>query len=150
MSKITLRKFIPENKELFLRWFENDTEGMKFLPSYSRPDDWLQLIDDKTRFMFIAYLDLTPCGFFDFEVNKERGHFSVYISPEFRGRHLAQEVLKKAFQLDMVNSVDLLDVGVEGDNRSSISLLKKFGFEESGKDEDGMLVYLKKKPFVMQ
>lgn len=59
-----------------------------------------------------------------------------------------KEIIKDAFKLDIVNSVDLLDVGVEEDNASSISLLEQFGFEESGKDEDGMFVYLKKKPFV--
>ncbi|OGN04342.1 MAG: hypothetical protein A3B99_04575 [Candidatus Yanofskybacteria bacterium RIFCSPHIGHO2_02_FULL_44_12b] len=63
MPRVILKNFVPENHNLFLDWFSEDKEGMKFLPSYSKPDDWAKLIDQKKRFMFIAYINQRPFGF---------------------------------------------------------------------------------------
>lgn len=146
-KQISLRPFEVGNESFFSKWFENDQLGMKFLDSYAKPSGWIHLINNVDRFLYIAYDAEKPVGFFDFEIKGEVGHFVVYIETQSRGKGVSKEIIREAFQLQVVGQVDILDVNVEKDNVRSIELLNWAGFSQEGSDEDGMLIYKKHKPF---
>ncbi len=147
MSSIELKAFEERDASLFSVWLKNDEEGMKFLESYSRPSEWIHLVNQKDRFLYIAFVQEVPIGFFDFEIIGTAGHFVVYLSAPFRGKGLGRQVLEGAFRLKILDSVEVLDVNVEKDNAPSIRLLEDAGFVQEGVDEEGMLIYKKAKPF---
>ena len=134
-------KFETQDKELIDTWFKSDELGMKFLSSYIT-DNFLHLIDFKKRYLWIVLNEDLPIGFFDLEIEtKEKGYFSFYISPDYRGKGIGFNLLKEALKLPEPMSVKMLEGGVEKDNLSSIKTLEKAGFKYVETDEDGMLMY---------
>ncbi len=144
---IALIPYKSGDETLFLEWFKDDAVGMKFLESYSRPSEWIHLVDRKNIFLYIAHINGNAVGFFDFELNGKVGHFVIYLSESNRGKGISKEILKEAYKLEEVQRVEILDVCVEADNIRSIKLLTEAGFVQDGVDKEGMLVFKKSKPF---
>ncbi len=143
LMNITFRKFITPDKQLIDGWLKTDELGMQFLSSYVA-DDFVGLIDFKKRYLWIAYSAATPVGFFDFErESDEKGYFTFYVRPDFRGKGMGYELLTGGLSLPEVKAVRVIEGGVEKDNVSSIKTLEKAGFKYSSTDEDGMLMYQK-------
>jgi RimJ/RimL family protein N-acetyltransferase len=114
---------------------------MKFLSSYVK-DNFVHLIDFKKRYLWIVSEAAISIGFFDFEIeNINKGYFSFYLSPEYRGRGLGTILLHEALNLSEIRLVKVFEGGVEKDNFSSIRTLEKIGFKYIETDEDGMLMY---------
>jgi RimJ/RimL family protein N-acetyltransferase len=135
------KKFEIQDKGVIDEWFKSDALGMKFLPSYAA-DDFLHLIDFQKRYLWIIVDDDLPIGFFDFEVeSKEKGCIAFYICPDYRGKGIGLNALKEALKIPEVQSVRILEGGVEKDNASSIKTLEKAGFQYAETDGDGMLMY---------
>lgn len=135
------KKLETQDKALIDTWFKSDELGMRLLSSYSA-DNFLHLIDFQKRYLWIVVSDNLPIGFFDFEIEtKEKGHFSFYISPEYRGKGVGFILLKEALKLPEIMSVEILEGGVEKDNLFSIKTLEKGGFKYVETDEDGILMY---------
>ncbi len=135
------KKFETQDKVLIDTWFKSDELGMRFLSSYIT-DNFLHLIDFRKRYLWVVTNNNLPIGFFDFEIEtEERGYFSFYISPEYRGKGVGFDLLKEALKLPETVSVKILEGGVEKDNLPSIKTLEKAGFKYVETDEDGMLTY---------
>ena len=138
---LIFKRFEPKDKEVINAWLKFDQLGMKFLFSYAT-DNFLHLIDFKTRYLWMVSRDNAIIGFFDFEIeNANKGSFSLYLSPEYRGKRLGVILLKQALDLEEIRSVKVLEGGVEKDNFSSIKTLEKVGFKYKETDDDGMLMY---------
>ncbi len=143
MNKLTFRRFEISDKNLISKWFESDALGMRFLSSYVT-DDFVYLIDFKNRYLWIVYDETIPIGFFDFEIeSQEKGYFTFYVCPAFRGKGVGYELLTEALVLPEVMTVKVIEGGVEKDNESSIKTLEKADFKYSSTDEDGMFMYQK-------
>jgi RimJ/RimL family protein N-acetyltransferase len=124
-------------------WLSADPAGQKFLPTYLS-DDWEPQMDPKKNFLWIAEEEGKEVGFFDFELDPSgAGYFVFYVAPEFRGRGLARKILEAGLETAEAKSCRYWEAGVEEDNAASRRVLESAGFENTGPDEDGMLMYRK-------
>jgi RimJ/RimL family protein N-acetyltransferase len=139
---INFRKFKEKDRELIKKWFENDSIGMRFLPTYRSTDDYKHLIDFKKRYLFIVSNDENPIGFLDFEIDTpEIGYVAFFIAPELRGKGFGYELLTEGLKLPEVKQVKVVEAGIEKENEISKKLLEKAGFSYVYTDEDNMLMY---------
>lgn len=125
-------------------WLNSDDEGLKRIDFFINPEKWLSLVDNKSRYGWVAYQDKEPIGFIDLENIGGVGWFSFYISPSNRGKNLSTDLLAsleaKAKDLGFTE----LMAGVEEDNLPSCAALEKVGFKVNEKDKDELLVYVKR------
>jgi len=123
-------------------WFRDDTEGLKRLSSYTKIDNWLKLLNPKTRWGYIILDNKTPMGFIDLErIGEKRGGFSFYTAPLFRGKGYCRKIIQTLITLALQKNLDILYCGVEKDNQVSIKCLISIGFKHFGIDKDNMLEY---------
>lgn len=141
---LTFTPLKKSHEQTLKDWFSNDELGMKFLPTYAKPEDYTKLIDFKKRHFWIVSQENTAIGFFDLEIEStDKCYIAFYIAPQFRKKGLGEQLLKQALQLTEIQNTKIIEAGVEVENESSIALLKKFDFIYSYTDEDAMLMYQK-------
>jgi RimJ/RimL family protein N-acetyltransferase len=129
--------------DLIKKWIDSDELGTRFLSSYSK-DDFVHLVDFKSRYLWMVYKESNIIGFFDFEIDvadPSIGYFTFYLIPEYRGQGIGLHMLSQAMRLPEIKHVQVLEGGVEVENIISQKTLEKAGFVQIKKDEDGMLVY---------
>ncbi len=140
---LTLCPYTTQDINLIKNWISTDTTGSQYLDSYATSEDWINLVDNKQRFFYIAKLDDTPIGFFDFEIQRERGYFSFYVAPEYRGKGLGTELLQTALDLEPVKQVTTLEGGVAQSNIASQKVLEHLGFRNEGINDEEMFTFVK-------
>ncbi len=139
---INFIKFQKTDSPKIKNWLHDDKIGMEFLPTYAKTDDFIDLIDFSKRHLWILNDSIADIGFFDFEFESpEIGYVAFYISPEYRNRGLGFKVLNQALNLPELMLCKKIEAGVENNNKASIKILEKAGFNYSYTDEDGMLMY---------
>ena len=132
--------FFPLIKE----WFVNDSEGIKYLSSYSEPANWLKLIDNKYRFGWILIVDSSEIGLLDLEISSNKiGYFSILISRDYRNKGYAQKALEKLFMESKRLGVITLEAGCEQDNIAIQNTLTSKGFKIIGHDKDDFIRFSK-------
>lgn len=126
---IAFKKFETSQENLIKKWLVHDDIGMRFLPSYAKTEDFVHLVDFDKRFLWIASDSNTRIGFFDLEIESaDKGYFTFYLAPEFRGKGLGKLLLKGALELPEVQKVKILEGGIEKENIASKIVLEKLGF----------------------
>ena len=140
--EVTLEKYRNESNTI-KNWFIKDSIGLRYLSSYTDANNWVHLLNEKSRFLYITRLEDEPVGFFDIELKEHVGHFAFYVAPQYRSKGIGKLILDKAFSLDTLKKVSRLEVGVEKENKRSIRILEQLYFEKVKEDLDGFLVYAK-------
>ena len=127
--EMSLEKYRNESA-VIERWFVNDSNGLRYLSSYADSHNWIHLINNQNRFLYIAKIIDVPIGFFDLEIKEHTGHFAFYVAPQYRAKGFGKMILHIAFALNILKQISQFEIGIDKQNKQSIAILKSFGFEK--------------------
>jgi RimJ/RimL family protein N-acetyltransferase len=138
------RPFRPSDLPIYQNWF-SDPETRRWI---SRPDERWQahvLLSGRSACWVLEDSgDLSGLLQVDWDENR-RAFVSVVVDPAKRGRGLGTRLLRW-FLAHHSHRFEVLTASVAPDNRPSLALALRCGFEHIGEDDDGFVQLTKQKP----
>ena len=115
-----------------------DRDGLNWLAYYADGKAWVNELT-RTRKALVAYVDGSTAGFIDLEFDGDQRQvvISYYITPEFRGKGHAKELLSSSLSWLKTNtSARVVFAYANSENTKSIKVLDRANFRYETKRKD--------------
>lgn len=134
-AMISIRPARRDDAEQLLAWRNDDATRHASLiqeqVQVSEHEAWLdRVLADENRFLFIAMDGPDAVGTARFDLEGQQAEVSINLNPDFRGRGLAQDVLRECivrFRSDLGRAVELTAI-IRPTNSASVRLFASQGF----------------------
>jgi len=133
---LNIRKIAAEDKDILLEW-RNDPRVYRHALNPNpvqkeTHEKWFEnILKSQTCFFYMGFFDGKKCGTVRYNLldNETEAEVSISIAPEFQGKGLGFELMKRGEeQLKLDSKVKIIHATVFNDNAASMSLFLKSNF----------------------